>query len=90
MRGWDTPRLGLLLFETLLVVARQLGEDFHRAFGARPNALVVRVEVSGEAAMRTCESHSAVMASARAIAMIVLNNDLKVFPCNATVYRIHA
>ena len=46
-------RLGLLLFRTLLVVDRQLAEDFIRAFGARANALVVRVKVSGEAAMRT-------------------------------------
>ena len=81
---------GHLSFRSLLgVVGGHLGEHTLRTLDARPNRVVVRVEVRSEAAMRTYELDRAVLTDTGAIAMLVFSHDGKVLPCNATIHEGH-
>ena len=81
---------GHLSFRSLLgVVGGHLGEHTLRTLDARPNRVVVRVEVRSEAAMRTYELQRAVLTYTGAITMLVFSIDGKVLPCNATIHGGH-
>ena len=82
--GLDFPPLA-----AFLVVAGHLCKHVLWALDACPHALAIWVDVSGEAAMRTCECQSTVIARSRAVAMIIFSRGIKMLPGNATVYKTH-
>ena len=79
----------LFLRDLLSVVVRHLRENTLRGLHARPNALVIWVEMCREAAMRACEFQGTVVTGSCTIPMLVLRCTVEMLPCNATIYYAH-